>query len=76
MMLPCACSHLISNQVTVKDPSSRVCFFTTVLNNNEVLLSQPQGHSLDEIVVSDPQTPARGVVARPPSQVIKTPNRS
>lgn len=34
-------------------------------------LSQPQGQNLDEIVVSVPQTPAHGAVARLPSQVNK-----
>ncbi|KAI3359589.1 hypothetical protein L3Q82_013992, partial [Scortum barcoo] len=33
-----------------------------------LLPQQPQGQSLDAIVVSVPQTPAHGVVARPPSQ--------
>lgn len=36
------------------------------------LLCQPQGQNLDEIVVSVPQTPAHGAVARLPSQVNKT----
>lgn len=48
-----------------------VCFSTMVPFNNLILVSQPQGHGLDEIVVSVPQTPAHGVVARLPSQVIK-----
>ncbi|XP_026200960.1 uncharacterized protein C17orf53 homolog isoform X2 [Anabas testudineus] len=33
-----------------------------------LLPQQPQGHSLEEIVVSAPQTPAHGAVARLPSQ--------
>uniref|UniRef100_A0A1A7XGL8 Chromosome 17 open reading frame 53 n=3 Tax=Iconisemion striatum TaxID=60296 RepID=A0A1A7XGL8_9TELE len=33
-----------------------------------LLPQQPQGQNLDEIVVSVPQTPAHGAVARPPSQ--------
>lgn len=37
-------------------------------------LSQPQGQNLDEIVVSVPQTPAHGAVARLPSQVNKQTN--
>lgn len=49
-----------------------VCFPTMVPCNNVILLSQPQGQSLDNIVVSVPQTPAHGAVARLPSQVIKT----
>lgn len=36
------------------------------------LLCQPQVQNLDEIVVSVPQTPAHGAVARLPSQVNKT----
>lgn len=34
-----------------------------------ILLSQPQGQSLDKIVVSVPLTPAHGAVARSPNQV-------
>lgn len=37
-----------------------------------ILLSQPQGQSLDEIVVSVPLIPAHGAVARVPNQVIIT----
>uniref|UniRef100_A0A3Q3J177 Homologous recombination OB-fold protein OB-fold domain-containing protein n=1 Tax=Monopterus albus TaxID=43700 RepID=A0A3Q3J177_MONAL len=36
-----------------------------------LLQQQPQGHSLDDIVVSVPQAPAHGAVARLPSQVMK-----
>lgn len=43
------------------------CWHIVILN----FLSQPQGQNLDEIVVSVPQTPAHGAVARLPSQVNK-----
>ncbi|XP_058509915.1 homologous recombination OB-fold protein isoform X2 [Solea solea] len=39
-----------------------------------LLPQQPQGHSLDDIVVSVPHTPAHGVVARLPSQVSSSQN--
>lgn len=48
-----------------------VCLSTMVPNDNLILLLQPQGQSLDDIVVSVPQTPAHGAVARLPSQVTK-----
>lgn len=46
--------------------------FPTLLAYSDLnFLSQPQGQNLDEIVVSVPQTPAHGAVARLPSQVNK-----
>lgn len=46
-------------------------FPTLVAYSDLNFLSQPQGQNLDEIVVSVPQTPAHGAVARLPSQVNK-----
>lgn len=63
--------HLRSNEMTVRENVSVTCLVSQSCNN-VILLSQPQGQILDEIVVSVPLIPAHGAVARVPNQVIIT----